>query len=149
MKASGSKIIPLLTSALLVLNGCSSTTVIYTIPEGAKVYVNDDYIGESPVAYSNKKVIGSTNTIKIVKEGYQTMENEFFRSEEFSLGACMGGALTLVPFLWLYDYKSERTYELTANPPVAEEIEEDAVREQSLELQLEPSPSVKPPKLNK
>jgi hypothetical protein len=34
------------------------------------------------------------------------------RNEQFSVGACIGGVLVLVPFLWIMGYKPDHTYEL-------------------------------------
>jgi hypothetical protein len=39
------------------------------------------------------------------------------RNEQFSVGACIGGVLVLVPFLWIMEYKPEHSYELTPAKP--------------------------------
>jgi hypothetical protein len=99
---------------LIIVSGCSSSTIINTEPQGAQVFVNDQPVGTTPYTYSDRKTIGSTTRISIKKEGYEDFNTLLVRNEEFDPGACAGGVFLLVPFLWVQKYTPERTFELTS-----------------------------------
>lgn len=96
----------------LLLASCSSTTMINSSPNGAKVFLNGEQVGTTPYAHSDTKIVGSTTTVKLEKEGYETFNTTFSRSEKADVGAIIGGVFVLVPFFWTMKYKPERTYEL-------------------------------------
>lgn len=100
-----------------LLHGCASMTIIHSEPEGAKVYADGELKGTTPLSYSDTKIVGSTTHLRLVKDGYQETSVALQRNEEFSVGACIGGVLVLVPFLWIMNYKPEHRYELTPLPP--------------------------------
>lgn len=95
------------------LTGCSSTTVINSVPEGATIYLNGERVGTTPYTLSDTKIVGSSNAIMLKKEGYQDFIATFSRTEEADVGAIVGGVLVLVPFLWTMGYKPTHTYEMT------------------------------------
>ncbi len=90
--------------------GCESTTLIQTKPSNAKVFVNGEYIGRSPVKYKDEKIILSENEVRIKKEGYKEFNAEFSRNEELNPTAAVAGFFLYVPWLWVMEYKEERTY---------------------------------------
>lgn len=100
---------------LLVVNltGCSSTTVINSVPDGAAVYLNGERVGTTPYTLSDTKIVGSSNSVTLKKEGYQDFVAVFSKNEEADVGAIIGGVLVLVPFLWTMGYKPAHTYEMT------------------------------------
>jgi len=95
------------------LTGCTSTTVIKSVPEGATVYLNGERVGTTPYILSDTKIVGSSNSITLKKEGYRDFDAVFSKTEEADVGAIIGGVLVLVPFLWTMGYKPTHTYELT------------------------------------
>lgn len=95
-----------------LLSSCYSSTVIYSNPPGAKAYVNGEYIGMTPCEYGDEKIIGSTNRIRLEKQGYETFNATFSRNEVFDPGACAGGVFFTVPFLWIMKYNPSRTFHL-------------------------------------
>lgn len=107
-------------SALLlipaILTSCSSTTLIKTEQQGIKVYADGSFLGNSPVPYSDTKIVGSSTTITLKKAGCADQTYMISRNEDFSVGACIGGALVLVPFLWIMGYKAERTFPFECQP---------------------------------
>ena len=103
----------------ILLPGCASTTMIHSSPEGAKLYVDGEMRGNTPFAYSDQKIVGSSTHLRLVKDGYQEANVLLQRNEEFSVGACIGGVLVLFPFLWIMSYKADHTYELTPLQPRA------------------------------
>jgi hypothetical protein len=93
--------------------GCASSTVIRSDPSGATVYIDGSKVGKTPYTHSDTKVVGSHTRVELKMEGYEEFETGISRNEEFQVGACIGGVLFLVPFLWVMGYKSEHNYELT------------------------------------
>lgn len=106
------KTISVLLAGSILLTSCASTTMIQSNPSGAKLYLNGEYVGETPHTHSDTKIVGSTTTVRLEKEGYETFNEAFSRNEEADVGAIIGGILVLFPFLWTMKYKPSRTYEL-------------------------------------
>ncbi len=100
------------TTALMMI-GCSSTTIISSTPEGAKLYLNEEYMGTTPYSYTDTKIVGAQNTVRLEKDGYQVLKTSFKRNEEVCVGAIIGGCFFLVPFFWTMEYKPYHDYELT------------------------------------
>jgi len=102
----------LILASTILLASCSSRTLIQSNPSGAKVYLNGESVGTTPYSYQDTKIVGSTNTVKLEKEGYEPFNTTFSRNEKADVGAIIGGIFVLVPFLWTMKYNPERTYEL-------------------------------------
>lgn len=127
MKKNTLGLLSLVLAGSFLLASCSSTTMINSSPNGAKVYLNGEAVGTTPYRHSDTKIVGATTTVKLEKEGYETFNSSFSRSEQADVGAIIGGVFVLVPFLWTMKYKPERTYELV---PLAgtkvEEVKKDS-----------------------
>jgi hypothetical protein len=109
-----SLVITLLFAALMAA-GCSSTTTIRSVPSGANLYIDGSMVGKTPYTYSDTKIVGSSTTLRLKKDGFEEANLVMSRSEEFDAGACAGGVFVLVPFLWIEKYKAEHVYELVAS----------------------------------
>ena len=96
----------------LSVTACASTTAINSQPSGASVFLNGERVGTTPYTHSDTKIIGSTNTVVLKKEGYQDFSTAFSRNENANVGAIIGGVFVLVPFLWAMDYKPSYNYEM-------------------------------------
>ncbi len=105
--------ISLVLAGSILWTSCVSTTVIQSNPSGAKVYLNGEPVGTTPYAHQDTKIVGSTTTVKLEKEGYEPLNTAFSRNEEADIGAIIGGVFVWVPFLWTMKYKPTHTYELT------------------------------------
>jgi hypothetical protein len=99
--------------ALTFLVSCSSTTMIRTTDSQAKIYVDGELKGTGTASHTDTKTVGASTSVRIEKQGCEPAFYTFSRNEEFDVGACVGGALVLVPFLWIQKYKPERTFEYT------------------------------------
>lgn len=86
--------------------------MINSEPSGAALYLNGEKVGVTPYTHTDTKIVGSTNTVTLKKDGYQNFTTTFTRNEEVSVGAVIGGVLVLVPFLWVMEYKPTHTYEM-------------------------------------
>ena len=96
----------------ILFPSCTSTTLIQSTPSKSKVYINGEFMGETPYTYSDSKILGSSVSIKIEKEGYHPLMTNMTRNEEADLGAIIGGVFFLVPFLWTMKYKPSHSFEL-------------------------------------
>lgn len=105
----------LLFTTIMIISfiGCSSTTLVRSTDPDAKIYIDSEFRGKGSVSHTDSKMIGSTTSVRMEKEGCEPMYYNFARNEEFDVGACAGGVFLLVPFLWIQKYKPERTYEYT------------------------------------
>jgi PEGA domain/Short C-terminal domain len=109
------KSIALLLAGTMLLASCTSTTLIQSNPIGAKLYINNELVGNTPYTYQDTKIVGSRTFVKMEKEGYETLETSFARDEEIEVGAIIGGIFLLVPFLWTMKYKSMHSYTMLPN----------------------------------
>jgi hypothetical protein len=97
---------------VLFLTSCSSSTMIQSIPSGAKVYLDDEYAGTTPYFMTDKKISFSSTRVELKEEGYENFITMLTKDEEVNVGAIIGGLFVWVPFLWVMDYKPTHTYEL-------------------------------------
>lgn len=109
------KMLSIALAGSILLASCSSSTMIQSTPSGAKVYIDGQPVGNTPYSYSDTKVVGSGTTVRLEKEGYETLNTGFSRSEQADVGAIIGGLFFLVPFLWTMKYNPTHTYELKPN----------------------------------
>lgn len=107
------KMVALLLAGSVVLASCSSTTTIQSSPTGAKLYLNGEPVGKTPYTHTDTKIVGSSTSVKLEKEGYEPLTASFSRNEEVDVGAIIGGMFVFFPFLWTMKYKPTHTYELT------------------------------------
>ncbi len=112
MKKLTLKFLALILVTAILFSGCASTTVFQTTPSGAKIYMNEELVGNTPYTYSDTKIVGTTTLVKIKAEGYEDFNYVLKRNEEANVGAIIGGILVLVPFLWVMDYKPMHNFEL-------------------------------------
>ena len=108
----GTKSIAIFLSIIILFSSCASTTIINSSPNGAKLYLNDEYVGETSYIHKDTKIVGSTTSVRLEKDGYETYKGSFSRNEKVDGGAIIGGIFLLFPFLWTMKYKPSRTYEL-------------------------------------
>lgn len=98
--------------ATVLLAGCTSSTLLQTVPNGAKVYVNQQYRGITPMTYSDQKIVGSTTTLRFLLDGYEDLNTQLTRDERVHVGALVGGFVCGIPWLWVMKYDPVHTWEL-------------------------------------
>ncbi len=84
-------IIALLLAGTVLTSSCASSTLLQTNPVGAKLYLDGEPVGTTPYRHSDTKIVGSTTTVRLEKEGYQPLDTYFSRDEEADAGAIVGG----------------------------------------------------------
>ena len=109
---SSLKVLSIFFAALIFFNSCASTTLIQSVPNGGKLYLDGMLVGETPYTHSDTKIVGATTTIKIKKEGYEDLTAIMARNEKLHVGALIGGLFFWIPFLWIMGYEEDRMYEL-------------------------------------
>ena len=102
---------------LALLSGCSSKTMMNSVPQGAKLYMDDQYKGLTPFLYSDTKIVGTSTRVRLEREGYQAMNTLLVRNERADVAAIVTGCFFLVPFLWTMEYDHTHTYELLPLSP--------------------------------
>lgn len=95
----------------MLLTSCSSTTLITSTDKDAKIYLDGMYVGKGQYTQTDTKIVGATTMVQLKKEGCEDQMYVYSRSEEFDVGACIGGAILIVPFLWIMKYKPLHNYE--------------------------------------
>ena len=99
-------------------SACSSSMKINTTPEGAKVYIDQEYKGVTPYVYTDQRPFWTELNVKLTKENYQDFNIVLKKADgNFNYGAGCGGLCLLpiagLPFsLWLFDYPKEKNFEL-------------------------------------
>jgi hypothetical protein len=127
-----SKLITLLLVGSILLASCTSTTMIQSTPSGAKIYVDGQSVGSTPYSHSDMKILGSTTTVKLEKEGYETLITSFSKDEQVDVGAIIGGLFFWVPFLWTLKYDAIHNYDLKPS----NNTEQLIINEQPKQIQL-------------
>ena len=104
--------ISLVLALSVLFASCSSTTMIQSTPSKAKLYLDNQYVGETPYTHMDSKIVGSSMQVKLEKEGYKPFITTITKDEEVNVGAIIGGIFVLVPFLWTMQYQPVHNYEL-------------------------------------
>jgi hypothetical protein len=99
--------------AAVMLSSCASSTLITSVPPGAKVTINGMLKGVTPYQMTDTKIIGATSTIRLELNGYQPKDVMISRNEKVDVGAVIGGLFFWFPFLWTMGYEPMHMYELT------------------------------------
>ena len=105
---------------VILFASCASSTMINSVPSGAKVYINGEVMGTTPYLYTDTKIVGTIVNVDLIKEGYEPLYTSFTRTEQVNPGAIVGGLFLVFPYLWTMEYKPSRTFELMPLRPVTE-----------------------------
>lgn len=98
----------------IFFGSCSSTTLIQSVPPGAKLYVEGEAVGLTPYKHTDTKIVLSKTSLILEKEGYEPLSTTLVRDEEPDMGAIVGGFFIMPLWLWALKYKATHTYELKA-----------------------------------
>lgn len=97
---------------MAIFSGCASTTIIQSVPEGAKVYVDGMMVGNTPYTLRDTKITGASTSIRLEAEGYESVNTYIYKDEEVNVGAIIGGVFFWVPFLWIMQYRPAYMFEM-------------------------------------
>ena len=97
---------------MAIFTGCASTTIIQSVPEGAKLYVDGMFVGSTPYTLRDTKITGASTSIRLEAEGYESLFTYIHKDEEVNVGAIVGGVFFWIPFLWIMQYRPNYMYEM-------------------------------------
>jgi len=117
-------------TAIVFMSSCASSTMISSIPSGAKVYINGESVGTTPYLHTDTKVVGSLINVDLIKEGYEPIYTSFTRTEQINMGALIGGLFVWPILLWTMDYKPTHNYEMV---PLAALRQSDEIKNTHIE----------------
>jgi hypothetical protein len=103
------------TSFVFLCSSCASSTLIKSVPSGAKVYIDGQYRGNAPVTHRDTAVLGSSKAVVLKCKGYRDITGTI-RKEELAVGPLIGAIFVAVPILWVLGYPDEYTFELEPEP---------------------------------
>ncbi len=97
--------------ACTMLSACATSTTIRSQPLGAKAYVDEQYLGETPVRFSDSSPFWTKRQLLLKKDGYQDKSVPLSKNE-LRVGPLIGTILVLVPVFWLFGYPNDFTFEM-------------------------------------
>ncbi len=82
--------------------GCATVTKVNSDPRGAKLYVNGEYVGETPAIYHSERDLGRRYRFQLIKEGYEPLD--FYVDSEMSwiVGYLMWNPYTMLAYQWAW-----------------------------------------------
>jgi len=98
-------------------SSCTSSTLITSEPKGAKLYIDSEYVGDTPYVMADQKFTTTCTQIKIEKTGFETINTQICKDEQIDIGAAISGVFLYIPWLWILGYSPVHEYTLksTAN----------------------------------
>lgn len=97
-------------SIALIFAGCTSSTLIQSEPTGAKVFLNESYVGQTPYLMSDQKISMMCTAVRLEKDGYEPLTTIICRDEDVDGGAVVGGIFLWFPWLWVFKYAPQHDY---------------------------------------
>ena len=105
----------LITIALVLplVTACATSTRFHTTPEGAKVYVNGDFIGVSPVTLNDSKSLPKRLHIQVRHAGYKELDMYLDKRADY-----VNMVLSVLPYtapliFWGYTLDDKYRFNLT------------------------------------
>lgn len=95
--------------SVLFLFGCASSTVIKTLPEGARVEKGGSLLGTTPYHYWDREPSDYSSTYVLKKEGYKDREITL-KKDVLYVHRIFAPPLLGLP--WIYGYNPEYSFEL-------------------------------------
>jgi len=94
------------------VTACASATTIRSFPSGAKVYLNGEYVGETPVVHEDMEIAGSSKKVKLTHDGYRDQVGTIRKEELKVMPLVVGLCCLLIPLLWVTGYPDEYRFVL-------------------------------------
>lgn len=86
--------------------------MINTVPQGAKVYLNDEFKGVTPYKHVDSSISLTTTQVTFKKDGFEDFYTVLNKNEQVDVGAVIGGIFFVFPFIWTMGYNPSHTYEM-------------------------------------
>jgi len=101
----------LLTCISVLMVGCATATRITTTPPGARVSIDDRYLGESPVIYHDRSGVAETHWISLELNGYKTQTvpiEKTYRADESLITLLF----FIIPYFFTARFEEQESYVL-------------------------------------
>jgi hypothetical protein len=102
-----------LCALLMVLSACA-TARIHTKPEGAQLYIDGLYMGDTPYSYSGEAGLPRRYHLQIIKPGFEPLDLYVDARMSWIWGYV--GSFTLVPLLWAWSLSGDYEFHLQPEP---------------------------------
>lgn len=119
----------LLICSIFLFVSCSSTTTIRTSDSDVTIFVDGQPKGKGAIVHTDSKIVGSSTSITLRKDGYPDENFVMLKNEQADVGAIIGGVFFLFPLLWLLKYDPDHYYEFQGtkkllSSPAIKEVKE-------------------------
>lgn len=108
-------------SAFVFASGCAHDVTIKSNPPGAKVFIDGEERGETPLSFEEENGFFEQREVRVELEDYQTIETTIVQSEP--VWACAAPSVCLGPFTFCisclglrYATKYAEEYEIVLDP---------------------------------
>lgn len=102
--------------ASLLFASCESMTVINSEPQGAHLFLNNEYVGVTPYTHVDDDIVFTKTYVRLELDGYEPLQTSFTRDEDIDVGAACAGLFCWLPWLWVLKYDENHTYTLIPTP---------------------------------
>jgi len=117
-------------AGLVIVTGCAERAVIRSDPEDARVFINDQMIGTTPVVFAvERDELADSYKLRLEKDGYESYEGNIPTS--VAPGRATGAVFTLGI---LYLFRSPRALDAPGTIPLRPSLEAEADRRLGKEL---------------
>jgi hypothetical protein len=104
------QIVALLLVSVLLLSSCATLVRIETNVPGAKLKLDGQTVGSTPVEKSLSDAIWENYDVVIEKDGYRVLRTRL--NKEFKVGTFIGGLFLWPLLLWIYGPEPNQLFEL-------------------------------------
>jgi hypothetical protein len=94
---------------MVLLAGCTSSSVLMTVDEGARVYKGDKFIGVTPYEFWDRDISGTETQFTLKKEGYKE-RTVTVKKDVLYIHRLFAPPIFALP--WLFGYEVSYYYEL-------------------------------------
>ncbi len=100
-----------------IVSGCLSQTLIDSKPTGAKVLIDDEIAGETPLVFQDRPTIWTSHQIQVDADGYHPITAQIRPYKWNGTRAVTASALTLgTGLIWAVDYRPSYLFILPPYP---------------------------------
>ena len=101
----------------VLLLSCGSTTIIKLSDRKAKIYENEQLLGQGEIIFTSRNVAWSSRKFVAKKKGCQDVQYTLKRNHQVDWLALITGLFTFIPLVWVMEYDAVTQYEFTCLTP--------------------------------
>lgn len=108
------RIVCLLALGLVQLTGCSTASRFHSTPMGAKLFINGDYIGETPIVYDDAYSLPKRLHVQLQKDGYEELDMYLDKQMSYPMGAGIANPYFFAMTFWAWKLDNDYRFDLTS-----------------------------------